>query len=216
MKKIIPAFAFLAFLSACSSEPVTAPQQYSLPPKINIDVQTITFADRSGAQPMDSPYTNNHFTPTISDAIRQWAGDRLQATGTEGQAAIIIKEASLTQQAIPHDSSWLTREQTSKYSAHAEVQVEARGREGYAVASAQASRFVTLPDNPNEIEKQKAYFDVLNGLMRDLGTNIESAMREHLHDFIVTAPVIENGMGNNNVVPSMGNDPMAPSSGPAQ
>jgi hypothetical protein len=230
MNKISLAFALLTFLSACSTEPTTQPQgQYGLPPKINIDVQTITFADRSGAQPMDSPYNTSHFQPTIADAIRQWAGDRLQATGAEGQLAVIVKDATLAQQAIAHEDDWLTRPQASKYAAHAEVEVEVRGREGYGVATAQASRFETLPEHANDIEKQKAYFNVLNGLMRDLGTNIEAAIQAHLRDFIVTAPVFENGLGNNTMlpmrasttapppgVPPMYNDPMAPSSYPAQ
>jgi len=193
MKKLIALLAVFVLLDACAdTPPPPAPRQYVLPPKINLDVQNLSLTDRTVIQPPSSPYNSNNFQPTITQAIRQWAKDRLQAVGADGQALVIIKDASLMQQAIPFQSDWFTRQQASKYVAHAAVDVESRGHDGYAIASAEATRFVTLPENPTSEERQKAYFDVLNGLMRDLGQNLEASIQEHMHDFIITVPMFEN------------------------
>jgi len=190
MNKLIAAAILLIALTACTADqPAPAPANYILPPKITLDVQLINLVDRNPIQSAGSPYNSNNFQPTIDEAIRQWAKDRLQAIGQRGQAVVIIKDASLTQQSIPHDTDWFTRQQGSKYVAHAEVEIEAKGAEGYALASAQASRFETLPDNPTEAERQAAYFNLLNGLMKDLGQNLEASIQAHMHDFVVTAPI---------------------------
>jgi hypothetical protein len=190
MKKLITS-AFLLLLSACAADQtVQAPVNYNLPAKITLDVQSINLVDRNPIQPASSPYNSNHFQPTIDDAIRQWAKDRLQAVGATGQAVVIIKDASLTQQSLAHDTDWFTRQQGNKYIAHAEVELEAKGHEGYALASAQASRFETLADNPTESERQTAYYNILNGLMKDLGQNLEASIQTHMRDFVVTAPIL--------------------------
>jgi len=192
MKKIIPTLVCLAFVSACSAEP-PARVKPDLGPvsKMSLDVLTVSLVDHSGIQPANSPYNTNHFQPTITESIRQWATDSLQAVGTAGTATVIIKDASLTSQAVPHSDDWFTREQSTKYVAHAEVDVEIKGRgENYAMVSAQASRFETLPENPTEAERKNAYTNVLNSLMRDLGQNLDTALHEHAQNFLITAPIM--------------------------
>jgi hypothetical protein len=194
MKKVSALFGVVLLLAACAGEdlPPAAPVSHVLPPKINLDVQTITLADRSGVQPPNSPYNNNHFSPTISEAIKQWASDRLQAVGQSGQTIIIVKDASLTAQPLPlktGSDSWFTRQQGVKYIGHAEVSLEANGREGFATTDASATRAVTLPENPTPIERQDAYFTLLNGLMKDLGQNLESGIQSHMNPFVITAPL---------------------------
>ncbi len=191
MKKIA-AFLCLALLSACAQEPPPrVVPQIGPASRINLDVQSVALTDRSGMQPANSPYMTNHFQPTIAESIRQWAGDHLQAVGTTGSALVIIKDATLTSQPMPHSDSWFTREQATKYTARAEVEVEIKGRaDSYALASAQATRFETLPENPTDIERQNAYMTVLNGLMHDLGQSLDTSIRSHMQNFIITAPMI--------------------------
>jgi hypothetical protein len=186
MKKInlTPVFALtcLALLAACASNaPKVTPIDMSGGSKISLDVQTINLVDRSGIQPADSPYNTSHLQPTIADSIRQWASSHLQATGTSGEADIIIKDASLSAQPIPYAQDFFTRQQASKYTGHAEVEIDVKGRGNeYAIASADATRYETLPENPTDAEKQNVYAIILNGLMRDLGENIDTSLHEHL------------------------------------
>ena len=48
---------------------------------------------------------------------------------------------------------------------------------------------MTLPEDPTNLEKQNAYFTMLNGLMKDLGENLETGIQSHMANFITTAPV---------------------------
>ncbi len=194
MKKTVAAFGLMLILAACSSAQTPPPVAVNqiLSPKIAMDVRVISLADRSGLQPSDSPYNGNHFSPTITDAIKQWAADRLQANGQSGQAIVLIKKASLSAQPLPIKDGvegWFTREQGSKYVARAEVSIEANGKNGFAVTDASATRAVTLPESPTESEKQAAYMLILNGLMKDLGENLEAGIHEHMSNFIAAAPV---------------------------
>ena len=193
MKKTFAALGVILALTACSAEPAPpmAVKQV-LPPKMSVNVQAINLADRSGIQPANSPYKTNKFSPTISESIKQWASDRLQAVGTSGQAVIIIKEASLTEQKVPTKEGfegWFTREQGVKYIGRAEVTVEAHSPQGYAVTDASASRTVSLPENPNPMERQEAYYNLINGLMTDLGKNLDSGIQTHMGNFIVRSPI---------------------------
>jgi hypothetical protein len=198
MMKIVPTLGLILLLAACSSEPLPPVSERGAPSKVALDVQTIALADRSGFQLSSPLYASNHFSPTIADSIKQWAGNRLQAVGQQGRADVIIKDASLTSQSLPVKTgmeSWFTRQQAIRYTARAEVTIEVKGREGltdsFASTEAVATHAVTLPENPSPIEKQDAYYALLSGLMKDLEQSLNSGVETHLGRFIVTAPLYE-------------------------
>ncbi len=193
MKYTSAVLGLVLVLAACSSDPTPPAVAYEQAsgPKIALDVKKISLADRSGSMPMNSPYKTNQFSPTIAEAIKDWAVDHLQATGQDGQAIVLIKKASLIAQPMPLKEgidSWFTRQQATKYVARAEVAIEASGGVGFAVAEASASRAITLPEDPNEAEKQEAYMSLLNGLMSDLSQNLQSSIHGHMARFISTGP----------------------------
>jgi hypothetical protein len=155
-------------------------------PKIVLDVKRITLADRSGYTPANV-FKSDEFTPTISDAIKGWARDHLQAGGQSGQAIVLIKKASLSVKPLPLKDgidSWFTRQQSEKYLATAEVSIEANGPGGFAVADADASRGVTMGEDPTVAEKHVAYNTMLNGLMKDLQENLQSSVHAHMANFL--------------------------------
>lgn len=193
MKKILAICGLALALTGCADEPVMvpAPTAYALPPKMMLNVKVINLADRSGKQQMNSPYKNNDFNPTIAEAMKQWAGDRLQAVGTNGQAIIVIKDAALIAQSLFTSDSidtWFTRQQGLKYTGHAEISLEATAAPGFAMADASATRSVTLPEHPSAEERRQAYYTLLNGLMRDLGQNMDASIQAHMSDFLVSSP----------------------------
>ena len=57
--------------------------------------------------------------------------------------------------------------------------------DSYALASAEASRWVSLPEDPSTAERKEAYYSLLNSLMRDLGKNLESSIQAHMQDFVL-------------------------------
>ena len=191
MKKSLAAFGLIIALAACADDKIqVTPYAPSMGSKISLDVHKITLADRS-LTAGNSVYASNHFTPTLGEAVKQWAFDHLEAVGQDGDAIVIVKDSSLTAQPLATPGgidSWFTRQQGSKYVAHVDVAIEANGAPGYAVAEASASRVLTLPENPSEAEKQDAYNTLLTGVMHDLQHNLESGIQSHLHRFVSHVP----------------------------
>lgn len=196
MKKLILAFAVCVTLSACASapEPVPSTKQldYSSLGHIEMATQDVRIVNRAYKVPQGAPYVGHLFKPTLTDAINRWAGDRLQAVGTTGRTTVIIKDASVTRTKIDNPDtgieSWFTRNQGSKYIGRVEVEVQALTPDGtMAVASANASHTVTLPEDPTSVEKYDAYVKLLDALMSDLNSGLEKAMHEHMDSFIVAS-----------------------------
>jgi hypothetical protein len=194
MKNIALALAATLLLAACSTPTQTGSDvanDYALPPKIVLDVQNISFVNLQSPERPASPYDGADFTPSISGAIRKWATDRLQAGGKAGEAIVTVKEAALSREAMHIDTEMdkvFTRQQASKYIGHAVVSIEVRKSDNYAIASAEASRWVSMPEDPDQDERKAAYFGMLNGLMRDLGLNLESSLHDHMGGLILSAP----------------------------
>jgi hypothetical protein len=192
MKKLLAVFTCLLLLSACADTPPPPVKlETDTSSKINLDVLTVTVIDRSAPSAASSPYTTNNFQPTIASALRHWAMDKLVAVGTTGEAIVVIRDASLTSDSLKHSDSWFTREQASKYTGRAAIDIDVTGREGQGHASAEASRFETLPEEPTARERQNAYTKILNAVMSDVGAKLRSGVNDHLGAFIVTAPVLQ-------------------------
>jgi hypothetical protein len=160
-------------------------------PKISFDVKRISLADRSGYTPPNI-FKDDDFQPSIAEAVKGWAKDHLQAVGQTGQAIVVIKKAFVSVQPLSTDDgieNWFTRQQTERYTARAEISIEANGQPGFAVADAAASRSVTMPDGPSTAEKHVAYNTLLNGLMKDLQENLVASIHSHMATFIGSAPL---------------------------
>jgi hypothetical protein len=186
------AFILPLLLCACSTSTAPVPPlDYAQLGRINLDVKDLSFVDRGVEATPPYPIVSEQFSPTIADAVHTWASSRLQAVGVTGAGSFVVKNAYVAEQGASGDSSWfLSHGQDHKYIGHIEVEFEARGAEGYALATANATRAVSVPDNADSEEKRDAYGALLNGLMQDLNTYLEQAIHEHMQDFIVTAPVI--------------------------
>ncbi|MDP9127490.1 MAG: hypothetical protein M3N08_04420 [Pseudomonadota bacterium] len=191
MKKLGAITLAVAILCSCASlEP--APEKFVGPPGITrLNVATIDVVDHSGFQPANSPYKSSALSPTIAEAARQWLAGSLKAVGPTGEAMVVIEDASVTEHALPTSDDmmdvWFKRQQSSVYNARLEAQVEIRGGRGYAFASAEAKRSVTLPEKPTASEKQNAYIQLLDGLMKDFARNLDASIREHLRDSLNNA-----------------------------
>lgn len=192
MKKLILALALTVTLAACATpaaKPAPMKLDYSSLGALTLNVQNFSVINRTLSLPSRAPYVTSQFHPSVTEAIYRWANDRIRTNGRVGNATLIIKEASVTEQAMQMDTgieSWFTRQQSHKYLAKVEIDVEARTPDGMnnAFATAHASRYTTLPEDPTEAEKAKAYEDMLTQLMSDLNLSLENAMRAHMGAFI--------------------------------
>lgn len=191
MKKIFASFVLAFLLSACADNPAPVTKVATdSSPKINLDVLTVVVLDRSNPLDSNTPYATNNFQPTIANALRRWATDKLIAVGSTGEAIVAIQDASLTSESLRHPDSIFTRQQASKYVGHAAIEIDVTGREGHGRVTAEASQMQTLPEDPTTAERQDAYAKLLNALMKQLSENVRSGVRDHLGNFVITAPIL--------------------------
>lgn len=181
----------LTLLSACAFERMPPPVvlDYTNMNRIYLDVKDLRIIDRATKTPRWAPYVGHEFAPTLTDALYRLAGDRLQAVGTKGRAKLVIKDVSVMEQPIQTSTTFdkmFTREQGSKYIGRVEVSLEAFAPRGVVrVATAHAVHSVTLPEDPSEAEKYRAYSKLLNNIVNDLNLQLDKAIRSHMKRFIV-------------------------------
>ena len=202
MKKI--ALLLVLALAACASSPEPVPPQkqldYSALGRLGVEAQDIRVINRTYALPQLAAYVGQTTKPTLVDAVNRWVSDRMQAVGSAGHVIVIIKNADVTESKIPHPDSgigsWFTRQQGSQYLGHIEVTVEAQSPTGgTAIASATASHAVSLPEEPTQAEKYRAYVKLLDSLMVDLNQALEQSIHEHMGAFLVSLAPSQSDTG---------------------
>lgn len=183
-------------LTACAGagpRPEPVKLDYSHLPRIYLNAQDLRIINRAEATPRYAPYVGHDFTPTLTDALYRLAGDKFQAVGTLGHATLIIKDANLAEQTLGTDTglgSLFTRQQATKYIGRVEVSLEIQSPRdaSMAVASANAVHAVTLPENPSETEKYKAYTYLLDQLIGTLNSQLDQAIQKHMARFLLAQP----------------------------
>lgn len=156
--------------------------------KIQLNTQDLRIVDKTKNTPQWDPYVGHLFTPSIAEAVNRLADQRLQTVGQIGHATLTIKDANVMKQPETVSSDLLSlfeRQQAARYVGRVEVSLETQAPDGnVAIATAYATRYVTLPEAPTTGEMREAYKKLLNGLMDDLNENLEKAIRQHLSRFV--------------------------------
>lgn len=186
----VVALSLLA-LAACAAPP---PKQafpeltWSHLAPFKLDVAEVEVV--SEFEPTFKPPHVEHFVPAPPEqAARRWARDRLKAAGAQGRARVIIKDASIKE--VPLEvgkdvRGYFTTEQAQRYDAAVEVEIEIRGPRGYrdGYVRARAERTQTVPEDITLNERERVWFELTEGLMKDFDAEMSKNIRQYLGRFL--------------------------------
>lgn len=196
MRKNILALAFALALTACASEPPApppAPLHFGEGAKIYLNTRDFRIVDRTNLDPRYRPSIDTFFKPTLSEALNEFAQGRFAASGQSGHATFSVRRASLTEESLPLKDdfeSWFTRQQSKRYIAEVEVEVQAQAADGaLSLAKASARQVATLPEDPSPTERRDTYRAMLKALMQDIDTQLSRAVHDHMGNALTSPSV---------------------------
>ena len=120
-----------------------------------------------------------------SEAVAQWARDRLKAVGARGQADFTIVEAKATRTALPRSSGLsaaLNKDQSDRYDLAIEVRLEAfnpvLGKSG--TVTERVTRSQTVAEDLTLNQREVVLFNLLDDAMKDLNARLEQSIPQYL------------------------------------
>lgn len=157
-------------------------------PPISLDVAEIDIVHLF-EPPLKAPHIEHEMPVPPHIAVERWVVDRLRASGTSGRAVITIRDASVIEaplKAIGGIKGTFTTEQSERYDAKVEVEIEATGGKGLRAANAIATsiRNRTVSENISLRQRQTIWYELTEKLMRDFDRTFEAQIRKHLTAFL--------------------------------
>lgn len=185
---LILAMAFTA--ASCATEP--PPQfpelRYTHLPQIGLDVAEIRIVDNT-AGGTDANRVENRMPVAPKVALTNWAKDRLRADGVSGVAVFTIEEASVVEAKLKQSGGLkgvFTKEQAERYDAKvaATLKLEGVPRVTQAFAQAQVTHSQTVREDATLNDRDQAWFDLTETVMKDFDPAMSNSIRQHLGQFV--------------------------------
>lgn len=188
----------LAALSGCVNAP--PPPQY--PPlqfsdtqnNLPFNVARIEVVD-DYVPPMTEPHVETRSPLSPSNAVRQWASQRLVAAGSGGVLRVHILDASIVEAPLATTQGVegvLTEEPDRRYTGSLRVRLEYQpgyGSSNFAEAASSRSISVSKRATLNDVDQQ--LYDLSAGMMRD----VDTALQQFVHNAMRNALVAGYGGG---------------------
>ncbi len=189
LKKL--ALLAVVVLPACAAPaPVRLPDMtFTDRPRFLLDVAQVQVVDQY--QPTFRLPNIEHQVPVSpARAVDRWARDRLVPVGASGNAVVTIRDARVLESSLrvtPGVQGVFTKEQAARYDAFVDVSIEIKPTninmpEGSASARAERSRTVAEGISPNDLDR--VLFELVEGLMRDLDTQLDANVQRFLAPYI--------------------------------
>ena len=157
-------------------------------PPISLDVGAIEVV-RLFEPPLKAPHVEHETPAPPLKAVERWIADRLRATGTGGLAKVTIRDASVVEVPIKPLGGIrgaFTTEQSERYVARIEVEIEAVGGRGLRAGNAVArtERTQTIAEDATLTQRETLWFEMTENLMQDFDRTFEAQIRKHLAAFL--------------------------------
>jgi len=188
MKRLIVRLLVVMGLGACAQ---SAPPVQTLPEitfvhhaPIALDVAVIDVIDQSKAT-AEGRNVAHQFPTSPKKAIKTWVRDRLVAAGSTGSAQVVILEGSAIETKLAKKTGvtgLFTNDQSERYTTQANVRIDIFDQNGNKIAysAAQTNRNVSLAEDVSLLEREKAWFELVEKMMADFNTAMESNIKTHL------------------------------------
>lgn len=191
MKKIFALAAAALLLASCQEAAAPqslAPIHFGGKPPMRFNVAQINVVE-TYRSPMQVPNIEHTLLPTPTQAVQQWAAQRLQAAGTRGNLEITIEDASVKEVALPKKKGvegFFTDDQSERYDAR--IRATMRLYDGANVMSmADASVEVTKSRSVNEkatvAEREKMFHDMTQEMMTQFDAEAEARLRQYFGNY---------------------------------
>jgi hypothetical protein len=140
---------------------------------------------------MRAPNVEQEMPMPPARAARQWAFDRLQATGENPYTLLMtIHDASVTEKSLGVQKGIegaFNTEQAERYDANLDATVELidpDSRVTLAQASAKVWRYVTLAEDASVNDREKAWFTLVEQLMDDFNARMDNSIHAYMSDYL--------------------------------
>lgn len=151
---------------------------------LRLNVATIETQDQSQAG-MKGKHIEHLLPTSPKKAMNRWVQDRLRAVGTSGVARLTIVDASAIEEKLKKETGLkgvFTNDQSERYTTNIDVRLDLFDAKnthlGYGAAK--AKRYITLPENASLLEREKAWFHMVEALMSDFDRAFSKNIKTNL------------------------------------
>lgn len=143
--------------------------------------------------PLRSPNIEHGMTVSPERAMRNWVQDRLKTTGVGAETVRVdIRDASVVETRLETRGGvrgFFTNEQESRYDARADLVIRVVDGVGRvrAETTGAAWRSRTIAQSATLAERDQALFELVEQLMLDLDSQLETGVRQYLADHLVSS-----------------------------
>lgn len=179
--------AFLG-LAACS----TPPARQSFPDitfqhlaPFKLDVAHVEIVQ--GYRPDPANDIADQFPEAPAKVAAQWAQDRLQAVGTQGQAIYTITMARSTDTPLKRSqgmSAVTHKDQSDRYDLAISINLEVQSAGKSGALTAQAARSQTVGEDMTLNQREAVLFALLDATMKDLNKQLEGLIPRYVGGFL--------------------------------
>lgn len=191
VKILLPALFAAVALGACE---IAAPRpsfpeiRYLHRPPIRLNVARVEI-QQPYESPLKAPYVEHRFPIQPASLLRTWAKDRLKAVGRDGVARFVIRDASVTEEALKTKKglrALFTAEQAFRYTGRVRVVLElvAEGGTARGFAEAVVTRNRTVSENMSLNKRQEVFFALGKAMGDDFDRVMEAEIRKHLKRYL--------------------------------
>jgi hypothetical protein len=181
--------AGLFVLAGCATQPPpTRPTPritFAHRPRLMFDVAAVDI--QQPFVPSGRPPAVEHLMPVSPATVaRQWAADRLGASGTGGFIRYTILDASVTETPLGKDqgvSGLLKSQNDLRYDARIQVRIDVQNRAGTGFAEATVERSQTAREDLTLNERDDLLVAFVEALGRDLDARLQAEISPNLDRF---------------------------------